>query len=326
VIQQNLTVVATPHFVVRPDQLARLKDAHPRVTVRFVTTPAEFAAALPDADGVVTGFGLAPGLLAAAPRLRWLQSTGAGVERLLTSEIVRSNLVVTATKGPMGVLMAEHVVAMMLALARDFPAFYRDQLDQRWRRYPAERGPLVEVVGKTMCVLGVGAVGSEVARMCKLGFHMRVLGLARRQHSSPHVDRYVERDQLHAALAEADFVALCLPNTPSTRGILDAAALAALKAGAYVINVARAQLVDEAALIAALREGRLAGAGLDAFATEPLPAESPFWSLPNVIVTPHTSAITDRLGDHFVDFWCENVRRFADGEPLLGLVDKEAGY
>jgi phosphoglycerate dehydrogenase-like enzyme len=325
-IMQRLTVVATPHFVVRPDQLARLKDAHPRVAVRFATTLAEFAAALPEADGAVTGFGLTPELLASASRLRWLQSMGAGVEGLLTPEIVRSHLIVTATKGPMGVLMAEHVVAMMLALARDFPRFFQDQRDRHWRGYPSERGPLLEVVGKTMLVLGLGAVGGEVARMCKLGFQMRVLGLARRERSSPHVDRFVERDHLHAALAEADFVALCLPNTPSTRGILDVAALAALKPSAYVINVARAQLVDEAALIAALQGGRLAGAGLDAFAVEPLPAASPLWSLPNVVITPHTSAITDRLGDHFVDFWRENIRRFAAGERLPGLVDKEAGY
>jgi phosphoglycerate dehydrogenase-like enzyme len=322
----KLTIVATPHFVVRPDQLARLKEAHPRVTVHFVTTLAEFATALPEADGTVTGFGLTPELLQTAPRLRWLQVMGAGVERVLTPEIVRSNLIVTASKGPMGVLMAEHVVAMMLALARDFPCFAQDQRDHRWRRFPAERGPLLELAGKTIFVLGLGAVGGEVARICKLGFRMRVLGLARRDRTSPHVDCFVERGELPRALAEADFVSLCLPTTASTRAIVDAAALAAMKPGAYLINVARAQLVDEPALIAALQEGRLAGAGLDAFSVEPLPADSPFWSLPNVIITPHTSAITDRLGDHFVDFWCENVRRFADGEPMLGLVDKEAGY
>src|SRR5580693_7699100 len=118
---------------------------------------------------------------------------------------------------------------MMLALARDFPRFAQDQRDRRWRRYPAERGPLLEVAGKTIVVLGLGAVGGEVARICKLGFRMRVLGLARRDRTSPHVDRFVEQGELHRALAEADFVALCLPNTPSTRSIVNAAALMAMK-------------------------------------------------------------------------------------------------
>jgi phosphoglycerate dehydrogenase-like enzyme len=114
--------------------------------------------------------------------------------------------------------------------------------------------------------------------------------------------------------------------TPATEGLIDAAALAAMKPTAYLLNVARGRLVDEAALVNALAAGRLAGAGLDAVAVEPLPDDSPLWRLPNVIITPHTSAITDRLGDHFVDFWCDNLRCFAEGEPLRGLVDKHAGY
>ncbi|HUX87422.1 MAG TPA: D-2-hydroxyacid dehydrogenase [Chloroflexota bacterium] len=319
-------VVVTPHFVVRADQLARLAHAHPRVDVYFATSREEYSAMLPEVDAAVTGFGLSPEQLASATHLRWLQNMGAGVERLLTPELRQSDLIITATKGPMGVLMAEHVVTLMLALARDLPAFFGDQQARRWRRYPSERRPAREMAGRTMLVLGVGAVGREVARMCKLGFQMQVLGYARSHQDCPHIDCYVTPDDLPSALGEADVVSLSLPVTPATLRIIDAAALAKFKSGAFLINVARGQLVDQNALIAALQSGQLGGAGLDAFAEEPLPPESPLWDMPNVIVTPHTSAITDRLGDHFVDFWAENLRRFADGETLLGLVDKAAGY
>ena len=322
----RLTIVASPHFAVRPEQLRRLATAHPRVDVRFVSTPDEYAAVLPDVDAAITGFGVTVEQLAHAPRLRWLQAQSAGVDRLLTPELRRSSLLITASKGPMGVLMAEHVVALLFALARNLPGFFRDQREHSWRRFAPERPPLRELSGKTILVLGVGSVGQEIARICKVGLQMRVLGFARSRQECPYVDRFIPRADLHQALGEADVVTLSLPTTPETTRIIDAAALTAMKPGAFLINVGRGQLVDEAALVEALRSGHLGGAGLDAFEVEPLPAESPLWSLPNVIVTPHTSAITDHLGDRFVDFWSGNVRRFAEGEPLLGVVDKMAGY
>ncbi|HUE76014.1 MAG TPA: D-2-hydroxyacid dehydrogenase [Chloroflexota bacterium] len=320
------TILVTPHFVVRPDQLERLGSVHQRVVVRFAQTPEEFGEVLPDADAVVTGFKMTEELLAAAPRLRWLQVQSAGVERVLTPALAASPVTITATKGPMDVPMAEHVVTLMLALARDLPGFFRDQTNQQWRRYPAQRGPLLEVRGRTILVAGVGGVGGAVARMCKAGFQMRVLGLARTRREHPYVDAFVDRERLAEALGEADFISLTLPATPETRHFVDERFLALMKPTSYLINIARGNLVDEAALVKALESGGIAGAGLDAFAAEPLDPRSPLWRMPNVIITPHTSAITDRLGDHFVDFWAENIRRFAEGEPLLGLVDKAAGY
>jgi phosphoglycerate dehydrogenase-like enzyme len=323
---ERLVVLATPHFVVRPDQLARLADAHPRVEVRFPTSAEEFAGLIADADATLGAFGPPEPWLGRAPKLRWFQALGAGVTGALTSQLGAANVTLTATKGPMNTLMAEHVLALMLALARNLPAHFRDQQAHRWTRYPRDRGPSIELVGKTVLVLGVGGVGGEVARMCKQGFRMRVLGLARATRDNPNVDRYVDRPRLREALGDADFVSLTMPLTPATDRIIGAAELAAMAPTAYLLNVARGQLVDEPALIEALRAGRIAGAGLDALATEPLPAESPLWDMPNVIITPHSSAITERLGDHFVDFWRENVRRFAEGEALLGLVDLQAGY
>jgi D-2-hydroxyacid dehydrogenase (NADP+) len=155
---------------------------------------------------------------------------------------------------------------------------------------------------------------------------MRVLGLTCTRRDRADVDRYVDRSELPLALAEADAVVLTMPATPETVGILDAAALAAMKPSAYVVNVARGSLLDEPALVDALRQGRLAGAGLDAVAAEPLPADSPLWDLPNVLITPHQSPMTDRWPDHLTAFWAENIRRFADGEELLGAVHRDAGY
>jgi phosphoglycerate dehydrogenase-like enzyme len=185
---------------------------------------------------------------------------------------------------------------------------------------------MVQLYEKTIAILGVGAVGGNLARICKAGFGMRVWGLARTRQTNPYVDHYFNIAELHAALAEADVVALCLPQTSVTERIIDAQALAAMKPGAYLINVARGGLVDEEALIRALQRGHLAGAGLDATAVEPLPAESPLWAMPNVIITPHVAPARDRLAEHMVDFWCKNIRRFAEGQELLGVVDRYAGY
>ena len=155
---------------------------------------------------------------------------------------------------------------------------------------------------------------------------MRVLGTARTRRDHPHVDRYLAPDELHRALGEADVVALCLALTPETRRIIDATALAAMKPTAYLINIARGGLVDEDALVAALQEGRLAGAGLDTTAEEPLAAASPLWALPNVIITPHIATSGALADSEVIAFWCENIRRFAAGEPLLGTVDRRARY
>jgi D-2-hydroxyacid dehydrogenase (NADP+) len=311
------------------EQLARLATAHPRVEVEITHDEARFAARLPAADGVLVFGPFARALgpaLEPGSRLRWVHSLPVGVDRLITPELVAAtHVAVTSSKGPMGPLMAEHVIMMMLALARDLPGFVRDQAEKQWR-FLADERPMADLLGKTVAILGVGNVGSHVARICKLAFDMRVLGMARTRRDDPHVDRYFDRSELPGALAEADFVVLALALTPETDGILDAAALAAMKPTAYLINVTRGAQVDEAALIDALRSGRVAGAGLDTVTQEPLAPDSPLWDLPNVIITPHVSPGRDRFGERMADFWCENIRRFAEGEELLGHVDLAAGY
>jgi D-2-hydroxyacid dehydrogenase (NADP+) len=308
--------------------LQKLHAAHPQVEVAIVEEVDGFVRMGPGAAAVIVfpGFPIPEPWLLPGARLRWVQSITAGIDDLLTPELLAAgHVAITATKGPMGPLMAEHAVLLMLALARDLTGFLQDQAQRRWRRLSDERR-LVQLYGKTIAILGVGAVGGNLARICQAGFGMKVLGLARTRRAAPYVDRYFKKPELHAALAEADVVALCLPLTPETKQIIDAGVLAAMKPGAYLINVARGGLVDEEALAAALQSGKLAGAGLDATAVEPLPAHSPLWTMPNVIITPHVAPGRDRLAEHMVDFWCENIRRFVEGQELLGMVDRYAGY
>ncbi|HEY3191107.1 MAG TPA: D-2-hydroxyacid dehydrogenase, partial [Solirubrobacteraceae bacterium] len=304
----------------------RLRDAHPRVRVEIVDDADAFAARLPSADAViVSGFPIPPSALAPGGRLRWIQSVHVGVDDLLTPALrAADHVALTASKGPMATAIAEHALMLTLALARDLPRFLADQAARRWVHW-AERPPMVQLRGKTVLILGVGELGGALARLCK-ALGMRVIGMTRRSRGHPHVDRYVARGELHAALAEADVVVLTMPATGETAGLLDRTALGAMKPSAYLINVARGKLVDEEALIEALRAGQIAGAGLDAVATEPLAPDSPLWALPNVIITPHLAPITDAVADDLVAFWAENVHRFAEGEPLRGLVDRAAGY
>jgi D-2-hydroxyacid dehydrogenase (NADP+) len=309
------------------DNIRRLHSAHPRVRVAVVFTPEEFSARLLDADGVVGGFSdrLAPAL-SPGGRLRWIHSLGSGANPIMRPEIIAAeHVTLTSSKGPMGPMMAEHIIMLMMALARSLPGYLQDQAEHRWRPFDDLR-PMLQLHRRTIAILGVGAVGGNLARACKVGFGMRVLGFARRNRDNPHVDRYFERSELHDILAEADYVALALPGTLETRHIVDAAALRAMKPSAYLVNVGRGDLIDGEALVDALKSGQIAGAGLDTPPDEPLPPESPLWDLPNVIITPHVAPARDLLGAEMVDFWCENIRRFAEGEPLLGLVDRHARY
>lgn len=322
---ERVTIVAQQYPELDEAGRATLAGAHPLANVHFVRTAEEFAAALPGADGALAYFPLTPPLLAGAPRLRWFQAMYAGVDRFWGPEIAGSPVVVTATKGPMAIAMAEHMVALMLTLTRRIPAAIRRQQEPRWEQSFPEGDP-VDLHGKTLVVLGTGGVGGEVARIGKLAFGMRTIGLARTTATHPYIDTFVQQAQLHEALAVADVVALAMPITATTARIIDAAALAAMKPTAYLVNVSRGKLVDEAALAEALAAGRLAGAGLDVFSVEPLPTDHPLWRAPRLVITPHVSQQSDRKVERNVAFWAENIRRFAAGEPLQGLVDKALGY
>jgi len=305
----------------------RLHQAHPRVEVRVVHDQAEFARQVTQADAVI---GTRPFLKLAAEvakpgtRLRWVQTTTVGVDHVVPPALLTAeHLTLTRIKGPAGPLIAEHAVLLMLALSRNLPVYLKNQGRHVWRREGQDWLPLH---GQTIAILGVGSGGGNLARACKTGFGMTVLGMTRTPREIPHVDRAFGKSGLLSVLPEADFVVLCLPHTPETRHIINAAAFDAMKPTACLINVSRGALIDEDALIAAMRAGRIAGAGLDVTTVDPIPGESPLWDLPNTIITPHIATESVKLSDAVVDFWCENLRRFAENQPLLGVVDRQAGY
>lgn len=218
--------------------------------------------------------------------------------------------------GTMGAGIAEHALAMMLALARHLPRHLRDGLDHRWQRMPVYG----ELAGATACVVGLGNLGMAVVRRCR-ALEMRVIGVRRdASKGDPLLERVYAVGSLREAVAEADHVIAILPATAETAALFDDAVFAAMKPGAYFYNVGRGKTVDQNALITHLRSGQLAGAGLDVFEQEPLPAESPLWAMDNVIVTPHVAGRSAREYDRHCDLLVENLRRFRAGEALQNVV------
>jgi len=282
-------------------------------------------------------------LLARTPRLVWVHSASAGVERVLTRAGRERGLVITNARGVFSRPIAEFVMMMILAVSRRLPQLLELQHERTWQ--PLEGAELRDV---TVGIVGLGSIGGAVAALAT-AFGCRVIATRRRSEAAvvqagggepPPVngegderplggitlDRVLGADGLPDLLAESDFVVLAAPLTPQTEGMINDETLALTKPGAWVINVARGRLIDERALLRALREGRIGGAVLDTFAEEPLPSDSPFYDLPNVIVTPHTSWSSGRVLDRSVVLFCDNLRRFASGEPLLNVVDPAVGY
>jgi phosphoglycerate dehydrogenase-like enzyme len=271
-----------------------------------------------------TGAGLAEGIRI-APRLRWVQATAAGAgeqvraARLTAAELAR--VAITTSSGIHGGELAEFALFGLLAFTKDLPRLQGDKAERRWAHHPVE-----ELRGRTILIVGFGSIGEEIGRLAK-AFGMRVIGINRSGHAdSPNVDEMHDRRSLHALLPQADAVAIALPSTTETRLMFDAGAFRLIREGAIFVNVGRGAVVDEDALVAALQSGRLRGAALDVFATEPLPPESPLWGLPNVLISPHTAALSIHENERIVDLFCENLRRYLAGEELLNRVDTALLY
>ena len=260
---------------------------------------------------------------ASMPRLRWMQTGGAGNDWLLRSpHIANSDVVLTNGSGVAAIPIAEHVLALMFTLCRNFHGFARAQRDHVWFR----GGRLGEVDGSTMGIVGLGAIGEKTAEKAK-GLNMHVLGLRRDPtRSSPHVDRMLGPDGLFELLDSSDWVVLASALTPETRNLIGEPELKQMKDTACLINIARGQIVQEEILVQALEEGWIAGAGLDVFAQEPLPPDSPLWDMPNVVITSHHSGSTPHYNDRLVDIFIENLRRYRAGKPMINVVDKQLTY
>lgn len=265
---------------------------------------------------------------ASAPGLRWVHSAAAGVRGSLYPEMRRSPLVLTNSAGVHAEPIAESVLGMMLHFARGLDFAVRAQARAEWDKRPfeAERTPVREIGGATLGVLGFGGVGQAVARRA-VALGMEVLAVRRTPADPPAGVRLLTGDEgVRTVLRGSDYLLVALPDTDRTRGMIGAAELAALPTGATLINVGRGEVVDEQALLAALRAGHLRGAALDVFAEEPLPARSPLWALPNVLVTPHVSGTSRGFWGRQVELIVDNLRRYLGGEPLRNVVDKDAGY
>jgi phosphoglycerate dehydrogenase-like enzyme len=276
-------------------------------------------------------------ILARAPNLRWVHSATAGVERALTPASRSRGLVITNARGVFSRPIAEYVLLMILAISRRLPQLLELQEERTWQ--PLEARELRDV---TVGIVGLGSIGRSVAALAT-AFGCRVIATRRRAESAApaapaeaddeeavpgpvNLDRVLAPDQLEELLAESDFVVLAAPLTGATRGMIGERALSHMKRGAWVINVARGELVDERALLRALRDGPIGGAVLDTFVHEPLPPSSPLYDAENLILTPHTAWSSGRVLDRSIELFCDNLRRYAQGRPLANVVDADAGY
>ncbi len=276
-------------------------------------------------------------LIARAPRLVWVHSATSGVERALTPAARARGIVVTNARGVFTRPIAEHVLMLILAISRRLPQLLELQRERTWQPLQG-----VELRELTVGIIGYGSIGRAVASLAG-AFGARVIALRRNPNSPsdaspassepddafpfrPAPDRIVGPDGLHELLEASDVVVLAAPLTPETDGMIDDAALAAMRPDAWLINVARGRLVDDRALLRALGTGRIGGAALDTFSDEPLPSSSPYYDLSNVIVTPHTAWSSARVLDRSIELFCDNLRRFAAGKALQNVVDPDAGY
>lgn len=303
---------------VPPGAVAEMRAAHPTLDFAYFD---DSEAMLAELDGADIVLGAVPeAALARAGRLKWIHSWQAGPDRQIYPAIVEHPVRVTSSKGNGAIPLAEHAMLLMLLLNRGAMRWIEAQRARRWERFTHP-----ELNGLTVGIVGVGNSGRDLALKAK-AFHMRVIGMRHQSQPAEGFERIYGRDELHAFLAASDFVVMSAPLTEATRGMLGVAEFRAMKPSAYYICFSRGGIADDAALLRALREGWIAGAGLDAHGVEPLPAYSPFWSLPNVIVTPHNGATTEATFLRAYQIFRDNLDRFVAGLPLVNLVDKHLGY
>ena len=287
----------------------------------------ELANVMPGAD-VFVGWHFPRAHFAAAKRLRWIHSASAGIEANLFPEAVASDVILTNSTGLHDVCIPEHVLGQMLVLARNFHEALRLQARHEWGRFQiiSHGASIRELHGSHLAILGAGPIGRNLAHLARaLGMRVRVM---RRDasRSLPDVEAVVAPGAMMELLAWADWVVCALPLTAETRGLIGTEALRAMRSSTYLINVGRGETVDEEALLQALRSGAIAGAALDVFVEEPLPAAHPFWSLPNLVLTPHISGYMPNYFQKALALFEDNLDRYVHGRPLRNVVDKQLGY
>ena len=306
----------------------RLRHDFPQLEVVHLSSYDGLEDHLRDAE-IVIAWSLRPEQFKTASKLRWIHSPAAAVHQLIFPELVNSDVILTNSSQVHGPVVAEHVIALLFALAKRLPDAVRFQekhvwgQEAMWRARPRPR----ELAGATAGLIGLGSIGREVAkRASALG--MRVIAV--REHPEKgrpeHVEQVFASSQIEELLSQSEYVILAAPLTSATRGLMNAERFEKMKPDACLINVSRGPLVDETALTEALREKKIGGAALDVFAQEPLPPDSPLWDLENLLITPHTAALTEKLWERHYKLIAENLRRYLAQQPLLAVVDKQKGY
>jgi phosphoglycerate dehydrogenase-like enzyme len=305
----------------------QLRRDFPQLEVVHLATYDRIDNEISDAE-IVIAWSIRPEQFQRAKKLRWIHSPAAAVHQLIFPELVSSDVVLTNAREVHGPVVAEHAIALIFALAKKIPQSARLQQQHTWGQQQLwdELPRVREVAGATLGLVGLGSIGREVVkRASALG--MRIIAV--REHPEKGSDGAGEiysPSRLDDMLQQADYVVLAAPVTPSTRTLMDASRLENMKPEACLINVSRGALIDEIALANALLKKKIAGAALDVFSKEPLPADSPLWGLENLLITPHTAALTDKLWSRHYALFTENLRRYLQHEPLLAVVDKAKGY
>jgi phosphoglycerate dehydrogenase-like enzyme len=313
---------APPWFV------ERLQRDFPDLTITHLDSYDRAEEEIRDAE-VVVAWSIRPEQFKAAKKLRWIHSPAAAVHQLMFPELINSDVILTNAREVHGPVVAEHVIALIFALAKKLPDAVRLQQkriwgQQRiWRSQPRPR----EVAGATLGLIGLGSIGREVAKRANaLGMNVMAVRDNPSKEKPQGVKQVYGSSDLRTLLERSDYLVLAVPVTPSTQKLMNADRFSQMKSDAYLINVGRGPLIDETALAAALRNHRIAGGALDVFEQEPLPTDSPLWDLENLLITPHTAGLTEKLWSRHYELFSENLRRYLAGHPLLAMVDKQRGY
>jgi phosphoglycerate dehydrogenase-like enzyme len=304
-----------------------IREQWPEMQVVHLPEYTHLPQELPDTD-IFVGSSLRADQLRDARKLKWVHSTAAGVSQLVYPELRDSGILVTNPRGIFSVPMAEHTMGLLVALARNFPDSVRFQDKSSWGQQQIWDMPqrLTELNGKTLLIVGFGSIGHELAKRAR-AFDMRVWGVTRSgKGDNALAERIVPVARLHEVLAQADYVVIAAPETSETKHLIGAEEISRMKRGACLINVGRGSLLDESALLAALQSGQLGGGVLDVTSLEPLPADSPLWKAPNLLITPHTSAVSDRLWERETEMLLELLERWFSGREMVNVVDLTRGY
>ncbi|HYN07561.1 MAG TPA: D-2-hydroxyacid dehydrogenase [Vicinamibacterales bacterium] len=315
-----------PVWTMPAEQVARIASRLPDDDVVGALEPDERRREFPMAEVIVTTR-LKGDEFALARRLRWIHTTAVGVGPLLSREAVASDVVITNARGSHSEAIAEHAIALVLALRRHLHIAAARQAAREWAQIELQARRVATLPHSRLLVVGLGSIGSRVAALGR-GLGMHVTGVRRRldQPVPDGVSEVVAPEQLREALGRADAVVLAVPRTSETRALIGEPEFEAMRPSAVLVNIARGRLIDDAALLRAVESGRIAGAGLDAFQEEPLPPSHPLWTAPNVLITPHTAAFAGDYWPPVVEQFLENMRLYKKGEPLINVVDKKAGY